>query len=593
VPAVYVIETIVGIGVLVLVHEFGHFLFAKLSNVKVERFSIGFGPEIAGVTRGDTRYSLCVFPLGGYVKMLGEELGSESAPDARSFLAQPFAKRALIFVAGSIFNILLGLVLFIAVFRMGITFPAARIGAVEFDSPAHYAGLEVGDAVEEINGRGNVDFVDLQTAAALSNPGQTLKLRVLRDGRALSVTVRPEFSRSIGMGYIGVNRYPTLEIGGFVRIDSRKSPVAAAGVPMGSVITAFNGKPMTSWFDFERRAVANGLVPFKLTVRRGTAEQTFVITALRNPGPLLGVFATMSTEVTKVVEDSQAAAMGLAAGDAIVGIGDTKAADLLGLRDEIAARIAKLPPLKVIRAGKELELPWTKPPESAADFISGFEVKPLPIVAWVQPDTPADVLGMTRGDTIVAVDGKEVKEFTDIKAFMSETKGDTIAVSWTHNGVTLNGSFQPAFLGIVPGVQVIERKLGWFAASSLGVRKAWDFGTQVYLLIKKAFTGQGAIAKNLSGPVGIASLSYKVAEQGFSQFLFLMAIIAVNFGIVNLLPIPVLDGGNLAILIVEKIKGSPLSARTQAALQYTGLVIIVALFLWVTWHDIARIIAGR
>ncbi len=96
--------------------------------------------------------------------------------------------------------------------------------------------------------------------------------------------------------------------------------------------------------------------------------------------------------------------------------------------------------------------------------------------------------------------------------------------------------------------------------------------------------------KNVSGPVSIAHISYMFASQGFMQFLFFLAIIAVNFGIVNLLPIPILDGGTLAIFIVEKIKGSPLNVAVYAVLQYIGLAFIVMLFLFVTWHDVARLL---
>lgn len=590
----YIAEVAIGIGLLIFVHEFGHFIVAKLSKVKVEKFSLGFGPELVGFTGGDTRYSLRVIPLGGYVKMLGDEPGSdvETFDKEHSFLTQSFTKKALIVVAGSFMNILTALVLFVAVFRIGITFPAARVGSVEYGSPAYYAGFKVGDRIVSVDGSRDVDFMDLTIKAALADPGQKLSMIVERDGKEVPLTVYPAFSRELGMSFIGIGPYPSLKIQGFEGFDSTESPGQKAGLQTGWTMTSFNGQPLGSAFELERDMAANGLRPFALGVKTDSTETTIRITPVRNPRPLLGISPIQTTEITEVAKGSQAALMGLQSSDTIVALGSEEVGDVLTLRNDITENEKRLPPLRVIRDGKSIGIRWNKPPVSAFDFVTGFRTTGLTKLAWVEPDSPADVIGLRPGDVVTSVDGAPVSKFQDIQQAMKSAKGDTIAVSWTRDGQEMSGSFQPAFVGILPGMESIREKLGLAASCRVGVQKAWSFASQVYLLVKKAFHGQPTIAKNLRGPVSIAQTSYQVAQRGVTDFLFFLAIIGINLGVVNLLPIPVLDGGLLAVFVVERIKGSPLSATSQAILQYIGLAIIVALFLYVTFNDILRLSTG-
>jgi regulator of sigma E protease len=588
------LEVAVGIGVLILVHEFGHFIFAKYFGVKVEKFSMGFGPELVGVTYGETRYSIRIVPLGGYVKMLGEEPDSQTATDPRSFLVQPFLTKAAIIIAGSVFNILLALVFFITVFQVGITFPAAHVGGVEYGMPAYYAGLQVGDRVVEIDGRRTVDFSDLAVTSALADPGHSLSLVIERGGEEMPVTVYPEYNPSQAIGQIGVQPYPTLTIESLFTLGNAPSPLMKAGVEPGSTITAMNGTSVSSWVEFSRLAVANGLKPFTITVSKGNVEKTVEVSPVRDPSPLLAITVGQTLDVTKVTMGSIAEAIGLEAGDVITALGATRVSDMGQLSWEITKNLANLPSLEVTRNGKTVELSWNKDrlPLGGLAFASGFETRTMPQPAWVAPGSPAAMMGLEPGDVITSVDGRPVTDFESIRQFLKDAKGDTITVAWTRNGTAMQASFQPIFLGVVPAVETVERHLGLAASCSLGVRKAWDFASQIYIIIRKAVTGQSSIGKKLSGPIGIARVSYTVARQGFTQFLFFLAVIGVNLGVMNLLPIPILDGGLLAIFIVERIKGSPLRPSAQAALQYAGLVIIVMLFLYVTWQDVYRIVKG-
>ncbi len=196
------------------------------------------------------------------------------------------------------------------------------------------------------------------------------------------------------------------------------------------------------------------------------------------------------------------------------------------------------------------------------------------------------------GDYLLSVDGKPVADFEAFKENLKASTGDTVTLTWRRGDVEMRGAFQPVFLGISPAVETIERKLGFVASCSMGVRKAWDFASQIYILLRKAFSGQAAIAKSLRGPVAIAQTSYRIAQQGVIQLVFFLAVIGVNLAVMNLLPLPLLDGGLLVLFTVEKVRGKPLSLAAQAAFQYAGIAIIGALILFITWQDIYRIVTG-
>ncbi len=191
-----IFSTIVVLGVLIFVHELGHFLVAKWAGVTVLRFSLGFGPKLVGVQRGETEYRLSLIPLGGYVKMLGEESGEELTEDQRatSFASQPVLKRIAIVLAGPLSNFLMALVLFALVFALvGIPQVTTRIGEVTAGSPAEEAGLLAGDKVLAIDGKQLTSWGDIpQTIEETQN--EKLTLLVERENTTFTITVSPRVS---------------------------------------------------------------------------------------------------------------------------------------------------------------------------------------------------------------------------------------------------------------------------------------------------------------------------------------------------------------------------------------------------------------
>jgi len=191
-----ILSTAVVLGILIFVHELGHFLVAKRSGVTVLRFSLGFGPKIIGITRGGTEYRLSLIPLGGYVKMLGEDSEEEVTEQQRAgaFSEQPVLKRIAIVVAGPFSNFLLAVVIFTFLFAFsGIPEHDPDVGTVNPGSPAEQAGLSPGDKVVSINGKPIATWEDLSETIEKNGPNP-LTLQVRRGDRDITVTVSPAIS---------------------------------------------------------------------------------------------------------------------------------------------------------------------------------------------------------------------------------------------------------------------------------------------------------------------------------------------------------------------------------------------------------------
>lgn len=189
----YILSALVVLGLLIFVHELGHFLMAKLFGVGVEKFSLGFGPKIIGKTVGETEYLLSAFPLGGYVKMVGESPDVELSPEdlQRSFMAKPPLQRIAIVAAGPVFNLLFALLLFIVIYMIGVPAATTRVGEVLAGKPAAAAGIKPQDLVMSVNGR-PVDRWDEFSALIADSKGAPLDIIVKRGETLQSFRIAPE-----------------------------------------------------------------------------------------------------------------------------------------------------------------------------------------------------------------------------------------------------------------------------------------------------------------------------------------------------------------------------------------------------------------
>jgi len=194
---VSLISVVILLGVLIFIHELGHFLAARISGVGVLKFSLGFGPKIIGKKIGETEYVLSWIPLGGFVKLLGEAENEQLPPEdeKRSFLKQPVWKRMLIVVAGPVFNFLLAVVIFIIVFMYGVPNLTPEIGEIQKESPAYHAGIIKGDNITAIDGKTIERWEDLRPAISQSN-GKEVKVVVKRGAEEKIFSITPKLSKS-------------------------------------------------------------------------------------------------------------------------------------------------------------------------------------------------------------------------------------------------------------------------------------------------------------------------------------------------------------------------------------------------------------
>ncbi len=204
------IYAIILFGFLIFIHELGHFLSAKISGVRVLKFSIGFGPKIIGRKIGETEYLLSAVPLGGYVKMYGEEVGDEVIDTKRSFKHQPVSKKIFIVIAGPLFNIIGAVLLFWIVYIYGIPVLKPVIGEIMPNSPAYTAGLQPKDKIIEINGEKIGNWFDMAQFIQ-KNPEKSLEFKIERNGEIKIINITPEqkeaknlFGEKVFVGQIGI-----------------------------------------------------------------------------------------------------------------------------------------------------------------------------------------------------------------------------------------------------------------------------------------------------------------------------------------------------------------------------------------------------
>jgi len=274
-----VVAVVLGLGLMILVHEWGHFLAAKWFGVRVEIFSVGFGPRLWGRKRGDTDYRLSALPVGGYVKMAGDNPAEERAGDPAEFLSKPRWQRGLIAAAGPLMNVLLAVVLVTVLYKVGIPQPAylddpVVLAGVLKDSPAEAAGLAAGDRIVELNGVKNPTWNDAMLELSFTAPGKQVSLVVERDHMRLLLAVK---AGGIGGGDPSflIGYPPEQAVIGWV---TRGSAADRAGVKPGDQIMAFNALPVSSPLQLAEKIQEVGGKTAEMVVRRGPRELPLAIT---------------------------------------------------------------------------------------------------------------------------------------------------------------------------------------------------------------------------------------------------------------------------------------------------------------------------
>lgn len=575
------IIVILGIGFLIFVHELGHFLLAKYAKVKVEAFALGFGAPIFRKRWGETEYRINILPLGGYVKLAGEIPGEGTTGAPYELTSKPPGQRALVFVAGVAMNALFGLLGVIFAFQYGIRFVSPTIGMVLEGSPAWKAGLQKGDEILEANGEKINSFNDLAITVAFARQDQKLMLRLRRNAQVLDCQVIPQYDPDRGFPTIGVapQSIPKIRIEGepwtIVNVGDR---LVHDGNELYEIVYALatNASPTAP--------------PIELTVKRGEAVRTVTLqpefTKVRRVGITPAVLTIGNFRPGSLAESS-----GMRIGDTIRSVDGQP----IYHRTMLATAMQKSSQvtLAVVRNNQNLSLPVRF--TSAQQFLEDIYFVPDLYIGEVMPNSPAS-RELQAGDKILAIDGEKLTAWADISRVIINSKAKPLTFHVERSGQLLTVTITPqeqqqaVFGSIEMSNRMTEPKRYNILQSCYeGVKDAQKMVMQIFLMLKGLFN-RSISSKNLGGPVAIFDATYKFLQFGLGEFIYFLALISINLAVLNLLPIPVLDGGHLLFVALEKLRGKPVPEKVMIWSNYAGLLFLLSLIVYVTINDICRLI---
>ena len=531
-----IIATLILLGVLIFIHELGHFIACRLTGVRVERFSIGFGPQLFSFQGRETLYRVALLPFGGYVKPLGEEPGEQISPEdyQASLPAKSAPARFLIFVAGSLSNLLLPIPIFFAIALWGQPTVAPEIGSIRPGSPAEVTGLKTGDRILAVDQKEIRSFEELAKIIA-QRPAEPLSIKLEREGKVLAVSLTPRrkdgrnlLGESVEEGDAGILPGETSSRVGIVP----GSPAGKAGLKTGDTITRVGTVPVDTFRELKTEMIS-----------RSRSEKTLNLTVQRDKS---------DTELS-----------------------------------------LKLPLFPATLSEKDWDGLGILPPEL---FISD-----------VLPDSPAARAGFLTGDRILTVDGKNLPGWEELvelvqaggatpRQFLVDREGRLFNLAVTPETETAAKSPREkstfrigirSYLEYTPGRMIKLREKNPAKALVQAVEKTAEFS---YLTVRGILSLiRGRISwKNVGSPIMIGKLAGDSARSGWYPFLFLLVIISINLGILNLLPIPIFDGGQILLLLVETVIRRPLSLKTREVTQQIGFALVLLIMSVAVYNDLIR-----
>lgn len=531
-----------GFSGLIFIHELGHFLLAKWHGVRVHVFSIGMGPYLLTFTVGETVYALSLVPIGGYVKMAGQDdmrPTLEASKDPRDYRNKPVGARAAILAAGAAFNLIFALLAFTFCYWHGVELNPPKVGEVFEYLPIKNKCFEItptgpqphplkkGDLIVAVDGKPVKCFLDVALAVAGSGSDNEIYLDYERNGERQHdpVRVTAAYDKEHGSKVIGLMPYDEMQYFrmGF-KIDRRvvvgddpkeDTPAFKVGLRKGDQLVSIDGEPIDERYTMMHAVDRKQGKEQKLVILRDGERKELTVAAegkeaYHGTQFLLGVSLPQADLVSTINEKSEAYAAGLREGDYIRAF-------------------------TVLRDKKHVYLEYTKSLEADAEKFSSV----LP----------------------------------------RETKLSRSECPW-EIGYRIEGEW------LIKADTFVE---------ALGM--AWDdllrYSGSVFTVVRGLLTGQVS-PKALSGPAGIAHAMTSVASQKpFMYYFWFLAFISINLGVLQFIPIPLLDGWHLLMLAVEKLKGSPVAPRVQEAFQWVGLFLILSLLVLATSNDIMRFIGMK
>ncbi|MGQ3684801.1 MAG: RIP metalloprotease RseP [Candidatus Loosdrechtia sp.] len=593
-----VILVIVGIGLLIFIHELGHFLMAKKIGVRVYAFSLGFGPALFKKQWGETEYRLSLIPLGGYVKLAGETPEEKKVGEPWEFSSKTIGQRASVLVAGVALNAALAFFAFIVAFQIGVPFITSEVGQVVPGWPAWEAGIKRGDKIIGIDGNKEPDFEDLFTIVALSNPATGVRLKVEREDKIFDVTVKPKYDAESGIQRIGIMPATSLEIDKIFAFENNISPARDAGLQIGDVVVAVNGKRISTEDEFREIEAKNPGREITITVLRDKKEAILKITLYRATRWMLGI-SCATNFLDGVKENSIASKAGLVRGDEIIKVNSHPVMGFTDIRNLVVNSENESIVFTVKRNDKENVIPvLLRDMASREEFLNSITPFYGLKIDSVVEGFPAEKIGLQPGDKILSLDEDEVKDWNALLQKVMAGGGKPMVIEWVRDNKRYVSTIEPqkdeinaiGNIGIKFKEKTVVRQYGLLSACVVGTQKAIINVQRIYLTLK-GFFSQRLSPKNVGGIILIAQASYESAKVGIGKLVYFLGILSLQLAFLNILPIPVLDGGHLMFLAIERIKGSPVSQRTLAIAQYMGFGFIIALVIYATRNDIIRLLS--
>ena len=558
-----VLRFFVLVGVLVVVHELGHFLVARLFGVKVLTFSLGFGPALL-VHRGrETTYQLALLPLGGFVRMLEAERPDKDAPPlsereaARAFDRQPRLVRLAIALGGPVMNLLLAVVLLFVVYlpRASVELPP-DIGTVVPGSPADGL-LHPGDRVVAVDGVPVTTYGEVHERVTAS-PGKRLVLTVLRlvdqpklheERIELGLIPRPVLTEQGTVGRLGIGALaPSACIG----VPDPSSPAYRAGLRTFDLVTHVGGIATPRFSDLERK--------------------------LRdNPGVAVPV---------RYLRPRVIPVGALPVGDALPLL------EMAAYEASIAVVAPEVPPTGTSGGG------LTR---------AGIESSDL-YVSSVPTGSSEWLAGLRPGDRLRSVDGVSIPAFVTLIEDLGAQASRTRLLEWTRDGRPMTGLFRlrheewvdvtgrrlerdtfPSqhFVPTMP-VTLIDQPVRLRSAASRALAESGHAIRFIAVSTLRILGGQAPL-RSLAGPISLYDAAGRAGARGLDEYLWVMAVISINLGLLNLLPIPTLDGGQLLFLGAETVLRRPLSLRVRDAAGLVGLLLLAFVMIVAVRNDLQRL----
>lgn len=536
-----VVPFVILLGILVFVHELGHFLVARACGVRVEVFSLGFGKKILSFKKGYTTYCISIVPLGGYVKMFGEQSMDASAisPEDRkvSYTHKTVWQRIAIVSAGPLMNFLFAIFVFGFIAYTGEETRAARIAEVTTGSAAEAAGLKSQDMVLAVNNKPVRSYEEFQNALTrLQN--QSAQIQVQQEGEQ----------------------------------------------------------------------------PRTVTAEVGSVDNPNIFSSETTIGSITGIMPYTKGTLVAVRPDSQAFKAGLRTGDEIVKIADRKVQSWNDLNrltqnptsDVTVERTSSDDKKETLQV--QLILPVYKMAPELAEI--GLESPEL-YLEQIVPDSPAAKAELQRHDKILAINGQPMPAWENVLNTIKSYNGkDALEFKIIREGTELVKKITPQVtsqmtfqgkedkrytIGIMPMANISQPEIvkvtesNIFAATAKGFDRSWDISVMTVMSFVRLFQGEVS-HKNIGGMISIGKAAKDSYAMGLQSFLMTMGILSISLFILNLLPVPVLDGGHLVFYAIEIVKGSPLSGRKLEIAHQVGFALLMGLMVLALFNDFTKFI---